>query len=256
MKGTIIRDVEEEIRIPIIGKIKIGQKTETGGTQSLDHFRAAGDYAHYFHEAYGERPTSIIIMFLSDDYSKSCYERYELRKGPKLYAYGDGKDFRVYNEERDEYVNMSKDDAKDRDILAGLHRKLNSKWEVVLDLKFIIPAISGVFGIWSLSTKGEKSSIPAIKGAFAAVHKFAGRVTGIPFDLSVKKVVSNKPESKSKYPVIQLVPNVSQGHLEKVRDYISNRDFIGLLTEEKIDEMAMDNAIGKIEYKEGGGDGE
>ena len=228
-----------EARLPLIGKIKVGRMTEKGFPESLDYFIATGNYEQYFNEAFKEKPTSIEIMFLSNDFNQACWERYELRKGAKLYAYGDGNDFKVYDEKKDDYIDMNIE--KDSDIIKNLHIKLSSKWETVLSLTFLIPAIKGVFGAWQFTTKGEKSSIPQIAGAYKMVQDMAGSVIGIPFDLQVKKVVSNKPNSKNKFTVIQLIANVSQGHLEKVRQFISNKnEFIGLLTENKIDDIAMD----------------
>ena len=139
--------------------------------------------------------------------------------------------------------------SSNADLIKSLHTKVKGKWESVLYLNFLIPAIRGVFGIWQLTTKGDKSSIPTILGAFQMVKQMARSVVGIPFDLQVKKVISNKPGSKSKFPVISLIPNVSQGHLDKVRQFISDKnEFVGLLTENKIDDIAMNEVSKQVEY--------
>lgn len=249
MQGRIINGKESRnTSRDFIGKIKIGQKNERGLPESLDYFIATGSYKSYFDESFGQKPTSIEIMFISDDFTQSCYERFELRQGAKLYAWGDGQDFRVYDEKEDDWIDMNMTDHKD--FIKNLHTKIKSKWEQTLSLTFLIPAIRGVFGKWNLTTKGVKSSVPALLKSFEDVQKIAGSVIGIPFDLQVKKVVSNKPGSKSKFPVLQLVANVSTGHLEKVRNFIDNRnDFIGLLTEEKIDDIAMNKVAIMIENK-------
>jgi hypothetical protein len=245
MQGTI---QSREAKLPLIGKIKIGQKNEKGYPESLDYFLASGNYQQYFNEAFGEKPTSIEIMFLSNEFSQACWERFELRKGAKLYSYGDGSEFKVYDEAKDDYVDMTME--KDSAFIKELHKKIESKWDTVLTLTFLIPAIRGVFGAWQLTTKGEKSSIPGLLGAFQMVQNMAGSVIGIPFDLQIKKVVSNKPNSKNKFPVLQLIPNVSQGHLEKIRQFINNKnEFLGLLTENKIDDIAMNSISKSIEYK-------
>lgn len=239
--------LNKTVKFPIIGKIKIGRKNDRGLPESLDYFVAAGNYENYFIDAFGDKPTSIEIMFLSDNLEDSCNERFELRQGAKLYAYGDGESFQVYDEQKDDYLERNM--TKDADFIKALHTKVKGKWETVLHMSFLIPAIKGVFGVWQLSTKGEKSSIPTIQGAFQLVKSMAGRVIGIPFDLQVKKVTSNKPNSKSKFPVINLIPNVSSGHMEKVKQFISgNTDFIGLLTENKIDDIAMNEVAKGIEY--------
>jgi hypothetical protein len=235
------------VKFPILGKIKVGRKNDRGLPESLEYFVATGNYENYFKDAFGEKPTSIEIMFLSDEFEDSCNERFELRQGAKLFAYGDGETFQVYDEQKDDYI--CKTMTKDKDFINTLHTKVKGKWETVLHMSFLIPGIRGVFGVWQLSTKGEKSSIPTIQGAFQLVKNMAGRVTGIPFDLQVKKVTSNKPNSKSKFPVINLIPNVSSGHMEKVKQFISgNSDFIGLLTENKIDDIAMNEVAKQVEY--------
>jgi hypothetical protein len=245
VQGRIIKN--KESKIPIIGKIKIGQKNEKGYPESLDYFIASGNYKNYFDEAFGQKPTNIEIMFMSDDFSQSCYERFELRQGAKLFAWGDGQDFKVYDETAEDYLDYNMDEHKD--LIKGLNAKVKSDWNTVLCMTFLIPAIHGVFGAWTLTTKGKKSSIPQILGSYDMVQKAAGSVIGIPFDLQVKKVVSNKPESKSKFPVIQLVANVSQGHLEKVRNFIDNKkDFVGFLTEQKIDDLVTNKISKQIEY--------
>lgn len=244
-----------EVKMPIIGKIKIGQKKtivnkkgeKVDIPESLDYFTASGNYENYFNKAYPDKPTSIEIMFLNDEFEQSCNERYELRQGAKLYAWGDGEIFQVYDEKKDDYIEMTME--KNAETIKTLHTKLKSKWESVLHMSFLIPAISGVFGVWQLTTKGDKSSIPTILGAFQFVQKMAGTVVGIPFDLQVKKVVSNKPGSKNKFPVINLIPNVSQPHMERIKNYIlPNRQFIGLLTENKIDDLAMEIESKQIDY--------
>lgn len=236
-----------QVKFPVLGKIKVGIKNDKGHPTSLDYFVATGNYANYFTDAFGPKPDSIEIMFLSDNFEDSCYERYELRQGPKLFAFGDGECFKVFDEKKDDYIEKTME--KNADEIKSLHKKVGGEWKSVLHMSFLIPAIKGVFGVWQLSTKGDKSSIPTILGAFQMVQQMAKTVIGIPFDLQVKKVVSNKPGSKNKFPVINLVPNVSAGHLEKVRNYIAgNNNFMGLLTENKIDDIAMNEVAKQVEY--------
>ena len=92
------------VKMPIIGKIKVGRKNEKGFPESLDYFVGTGNYERYFIDAFGEKPSSIEIMFLSNNFEESCNERYELRQGAKLYAYGDGDIFQIYDEQKDDYI--------------------------------------------------------------------------------------------------------------------------------------------------------
>jgi len=244
MQG-IIPDSKKQNRP--IGQIKIGQKDARGIPQSLDYFIATGQYENYFKKAFGEKPNAIEIMFCSDNFFESFYERFELWNGAKRFAYGDGTEFKVYDEKTDKYIDMNMNEHKD--IITGLHKKAGKDWDTILSITFLIPRIKGVWGLWRLNTKGKESSIPAMKKAFMDMQEMAGTVIGIPFDLHVKKAISYKPGSKNKYPVLQLTPNISQEHVEKVRQFISNKnEFVGLLTENKIDDIAMSEVAKQVEY--------
>jgi hypothetical protein len=91
--------------------------------------------------------------------------------------------------------------------------------------------------VWQLQTGGDKSSINAIRNTFDEIKELAGTVVNIPFDLCVKKVQSNKPEAKSVYPVITLVPNISAENMEQLRAFFEAGLDIkkqGMLTEQKL----------------------
>jgi hypothetical protein len=91
--------------------------------------------------------------------------------------------------------------------------------------------------VWQLQTGGDKSSINAIRNTFDEIKEMAGTVVNIPFDLVVKKVTSNKPEAKSVYPVISLVPNISSENMEVLRKFFEAGLDIkkeGMLNEQKL----------------------
>jgi hypothetical protein len=235
MQGRIKRDIES-VRIPIIGRIKCGVKDDRGIPKSLDYFIAEGNYKAMFDREFGEKPTNIKIVFLSDDITETCNERLEIRKGAKLFAFGDGKDFKVWAKDIEDYKDFSI--TEHPKIMEMCEQKAENKWQTVLTLRFLIPKISGVFGVWQLTTKGVESSIPQIVSVYDKVKSIAGTVMNIPFDLSIEKVKSQKPESKNLFPVIRLIPNVSQESLEVVRNFIeSNKPVQGLLTDERIQEL-------------------
>jgi hypothetical protein len=235
MNGRIKREVEN-IRIPIIGKIKCGMKNDKGLPQSLDYFIADGNYKAMFNKEFGEKPKNIEIIFLSDNFEDVCNERMEIRQGTKLFAWGDGETFEVYSKAIDDYSTFT---IKERPkLLEECEQRSGGKWDATLTLRFLIPRIRGVFGVWQLTTKGENSSIPQIVSVFDKVKQIAGTVMNIPFDLSVDKVKSQKPESKSSFPVIRLIPNISQESLDTVRNFIeSGKTFHGLLTDDRIEAL-------------------
>ena len=213
MKGRIVRKEPTSNKLPLLGKIKCGMKGDAKFPKSLDYFIADGKYKGVFDEAFGKEPKTIPVVFVSDDPMDSCNERYECRDSQgRLAGYGNGEEMFMFNPSTDEY-----ELEEDRNVFAKA-----GKWETILTIKFIIPEIRSVFGIWQLSTKGEKSSIPAIRDTFDAVLNTAGTVRNIPFDLQVKKVKSQKPNSKSLFPVISLVPNLSQSNLLNLAKYIKS----------------------------------
>lgn len=201
--------------------------------QSLDYFRPTGEYAPHFYEIYGEQPRTLEIVFPSDDAKDCCFERYELRQGAKLYADGDGTEFRVWNG-KDRYDTVNVKDRKDwgKEIAA----ECGGKWSVILTLRFMLLKMRGVYGVWSLSTKGDASSIPQIVTAFDEVKDRAGRVHGIPFDLTVEKVTSQKPGSQSSFPVLKLIPNLSYDRQMLVKELAdSGRELKGIVSDERLE---------------------
>jgi hypothetical protein len=243
MKGRIERSVQIA-RIPIIGKVKCGKKNDQGLPMSLDHFISSGVYTPMFEKEFGDTPKNIEIIFLSNSVDEVCNERLEIRTktddagaGGRLFAYGDGQDFFVWATKEKKYKEISIQERPK--LMDECRMRTGNDWDTVLTLRFLIPKIRGVFGVWQLTTKGEASSIPGIVSIFDKVKQIAGTVINIPFDLSIEKVKSQKPESKSVYPVIRLVPNLSAESLEKVRNYLSSgAELHGLLTDEKVEQMA------------------
>lgn len=112
--------------------------------------------------------------------------------------------------------------AINKEEVSEFTKKHNVKWSATLTLHFLIPAISGVFGLWKFSTKGDKSSIPQIRDTFDKIFELAGTVVNIPFDLIVSKVKSQNPGSISSFPVVSLVPNVSQENIETLKTYLQS----------------------------------
>lgn len=229
MKGRIKRpeDVKKMI-LPRVGIIKTGYKDEKGYPKSVDYFIPSGKYEMHFMNACGAKPETIQVVFLDDDPANVCFERYEYRDNEgKLYARGDGELFEVWNGERYQEYNI----ADHPNIMNGVAEKCPNKkgWEVILTLRFILPKVRGIVGYWEFSTKGEASSIPQIRGTFDMMIENRGFVKGIIFDLSVQFAKSQKPGSKSRYPVVSLIPNQSDENIEIVKGGLLNIDELKLI---------------------------
>lgn len=235
MKGRIIRPGETtgDINFHESGRVHIGQKSDKGYPMSLDHFKPSGKYAELFTKILGDKPTTLTILFTSDDAEKVCNERYEYRDNAgALVAYGDGEVFYVWNGK--EYAPFL---AKDYpDLMQRVADRYPSKkgvegWEATLRMQFLIPALSGVMCVGGFSTKGKASSIKNIRDAFDAVLALRGTVRGTAFDLSVTMHKSNKPGASSKYPVVSMVANDTR--VAEIREMLKQKESGNLLISAK-----------------------
>lgn len=235
MGGRIIRNEQnaEMLELPEIGRLHIGMKSDKGYPMSIDWFRATGKYAGLFHQSCGDKPQTIQIIFPSDNAEIVCNERYEYRddKGA-LVVRGDGKNFEVWNGKI--YAPYSIDDFPD--IMQQIAAKNPTKrgadnWDVALTLRFIIPAVRGIVGVWQFSTKGKASSIKNIRNSFDGVQMMRGTVMQTVFDLSVQFAKSNKPGDNSRYPVVSLIANDTR--IDEIRKAIAPKENLSLLLPNK-----------------------
>ena len=215
MSGRIYRPEQGAgiLELPEIGRLHIGKKQmgQNGKEYpvSVDYFIPSGKYAGMFTDALGEKPQTIQVIFPDDSPEKVCNERYEYRDNSgALVSWGDGRTFYVWDGKM--YIPYGID--KYPDIMSQIAannptKKGAENWDVVLTLRFIVPAVRGVIGVWQFSTKGKASSVRNIRESFDGVQMMRGTVTQTVFDLSVKFAKSNKPGVSSRYPVVSLVAN-------------------------------------------------
>lgn len=227
MTGRIIRNEAgaSVLELPEIGRLHIGKKQAgQNGREypvSVDYFIPAGKYAGMFTAALGEKPQTIQIIFPDDNPEKVCNERYEYRddKGA-LVARGDGRVFEIWDGKKYAPYSVEKyPDIMDQIIAKNPTKRGTDNWDVALTLRFIVPAVRGVVGVWQFSTKGAASSIKNIRNSFDGVQLMRGTVTQTVFDLSVQFAKSNKPGVNSRYPVVSLVANDTR--IEEIRKMIA-----------------------------------
>ena len=238
MSGRIVRpeDNTSMLELPEIGRLHIGmkQKNQNGKEYpvSVDYFIPAGKYANLFTQAVGDKPQTIQIIFPDDDASKVCNERYEYRddKGA-LVARGDGHNFEVWNGKV--YAPCTIDDYPD--LMSQIAKKYptnrtnrgEDNWDIVLTMRFIVPAVRGVVGVWQFTTKGKASSVKNIRNSFDGVQMMYGTVMQTVFDLSVQFAKSNKPGDNSRYPVVSLISNSNR--IEEVKQNMLPKANLSLL---------------------------
>lgn len=239
MGGRIVRpDQGATLELPEIGRLHIGMKNERGLPQSIDWFKPSTDgkfakYAGLFTKAFGEKPNTIQIVFPSDNPQMVCNERYVYRddKGAVV-ARGDGQIFEIWDgKQYRPYTIEQYPDIMDQITTNNPTKKGAENWDIELTLRFIIPAIRGVMGVWSISTKGAASSVHNLRESYDAVQRVRGTVTTSVFDLSVHFHKSNKPGQNSRYPVLELVANDTR--IEQIRDMLKQETNLSLLLPDK-----------------------
>lgn len=229
MKGRISRPTPgiKKVAFPRVGFLRVGKK-EIGKNgkeypRSVDYFIPSGKYASLFTQAYGEKPQTIQIVFPDDDPATVCNEMYEYRDDQgKMVAYGDGEVFQVWNGRKYEELKVS----QYPNLMQGVAKKYpNSQvrnggdgWQITLTLTFIIPLVRRVAGVWQFVTKGTASTIPNIRDVFDEMLQLRGAVKGIIWDMNVQFAISQKPGDRSRYPVVSIVPNESEGNVRKVKE--------------------------------------
>ena len=217
----------QRVVLPRVGFIKVGYKEKAANgkeyPKSVNYFIPTGKYAGLFTKAYGEKPQTIQIVFPDDAPEKVCNEMYEYRDDDgRRIAYGDGETFFVWNGKQ--YCQYSTKDYPN--LMAGVAEKHPNRavlnggdgWIVTLTVTFIIPLVRGVGGVWQFTTKGTESTIPNIRDTFDAILEEKKFVKGIIFDMNVQFAVSQKPGDRSRYPVVTIVPNESEGNLFAVKE--------------------------------------
>ena len=238
MGGRIYRpETANALELPEIGRLHIGKKAVGNNGReypvSVDYFIPSGKYSALFTQALGEKPGTIQIVFPADDAAKVCNERYEYRDNAgALVARGDGRTFEIWDGQKyapfsiEDYPNIMEQIAAKNPTKRGA-----DNWDIVLTLRFIIPAVRGIVGVWQFSTKGRASSIKNIRESFDGVKLMRGTVCQTVFDLSVQFAKSNKPNTNSRYPVVSLVAN--DNRIAEIKQAMAPEQNLALLLPEK-----------------------
>lgn len=220
--------------LPEIGKIKIGEKVKNAAgveyPKALDYFRATGNFAALFNQVYGDKPKKLSVVFISDELSEVCNERYESWVKGKRWGWGDGETFTVWDEAAKAYVpEVGKSDARVGKL----------KWEIMLTLRFVLLEMKGILGHWTFGTKAKATTIPSVVKAFDFVKGRAGTIIGFPFTLMVDRKSGYNPGEAKNYPVVSLVPNFSQEAIEMVSNYLEAGGEVNKLTTKMIEQKQV-----------------
>lgn len=224
MNGRIKKSADYSIvSLPRIGKVRVGKKNDRGNPMSVDYFIPTGKYAGLFTKAFGEKPTTIQVVFPTNDPAQVCDEHYEYRDDEgRLIAKGDGETFEVWDGKQ--YAVLTT--AQYPNLMQSVQQRYPNRkarikadgWDIMLTLNFFIPMVRGVVGLWTFETKGTASTIPQVRDTFDLMKEQRGFVKGIIFDLNVKFATSQKPGDKSRYPVVSLVANESDANVAMIKE--------------------------------------
>jgi hypothetical protein len=198
-----IKGISEVIRLPRLGKIRLGIKREVGGTtypEPTDHFVCPEEVKKVF----GEKPRELRIMFPTNDPAQwasqylRCYS-----ESLRLVCRGDGRTAvaRVNGgageaELREKQCRPSNCSAYQQGICSE-----------VMNLQFILPECPG-FGVYQVDT-GSYHSMMNVNGSLELIYNYCRRFAMIPLSLHlVEQEV--QPEGKSKTAwVLKLCPTYS-----------------------------------------------
>ena len=195
MSGRIVKQHASSASLPLIGRIKIGDKAKNSAGKeypiSIDYFRATGKYESKFKEVLGDKPNKIGIVFITDDLTEACSQYYASWDKGKLWGEGDGEKFRIWDstivDKEGKAVGGYVEDVPKTDPRV----KAIKGWAEHLRLRFVIPAIKDVLGCWEFVTKGSASSIPNIIETFDFIKEKAETSKNIPAISSAKHNKAN-----------------------------------------------------------------
>lgn len=193
------------IRLPRIGKIKIGKKDEKDIPQGLDYFIIDSDYSEKVFEVYHRKdktdetkklpPNIIRIAFPSNDIEANLDEMYRWYGASGLKCTGDGETF-------NRFVDIKEPEEGCPCHLAVPPEGQKQQCFISMRMSFIILGI-GVTGIWQFVSKSIYS-MSSVRAAMKMVRDTTGRLAGIPFYMRVEMQKSALADNPHVFPVVSV----------------------------------------------------
>ena len=206
-----IKDLSDSIRLPRLGKIKLGTKDpKRGFPRKSDHFVLPTDHSDYkkLVELYGEKPKELPVLIPVEDeetWATQYYKSYTQTYG--LVCKGDGETaMRMVSVETGELPDAKKSGAvrlQERPCAGkDCPDYQNKKCHEVMNLRFILPEVPGL-GVWQIDT-GSKNSILNINSCAKLIKRAFGRISMIPLKLTFEPIEVNIPDTGKKQTVYVL----------------------------------------------------
>lgn len=197
-----IRDVSEVIRIPRIGKIRLGIKVQGEKSpypKAVDYFVCPPEVEKVF----GKNPTELQIMFPVDDpdmFAQQWLRRYSLTQGLTCIGDGDTCRRKVDTETGDFASHITKDWEWKTDLNCQYEEcpeYNNKRCRRVMNLQFLMPDVPGL-GVYQIDTSSW-NSIVNINSMIKMLKGIFGRCHMLPLTLALGPLeVSPKGEKKKK----------------------------------------------------------
>ena len=220
-----IKDLSDSVRLPRLGKIKLGTKDpKRGFPRKSDHFVLPTDHSDYkkLVELYGEKPKELPVLIPVEDeetWATQYYKSYTQTHG--LVCKGDGEmAMRMVSVETGELPDAKKSGAvrlQERPCAGkDCPDYQNKKCHEVMNLRFILPEVPGL-GVWQIDTR-SKNSILNINSCAKLIKRAFGRISMIPLKLTLEPIEVNQPDTGKKQTVyvLNLRTNVTMAQLANV----------------------------------------
>ena len=196
------------IRLPRIGKIKVGKKDEHDNPKGLDYFIIDSDYADKVFEVYHRKelgtnseptgrklpPNIIRIAFPYNDIELNLEEMYRWYGTSGLKCTGDGETFNRFVE------------GKEPDgcpcHLAEPPEGQKQQCHISMRMSFMVLGI-GVTGVWQFASKSVYS-MSSVRSAMLMVKENTGQLAGIPFYMRVEMQKSAIAGNPHVFPVVSV----------------------------------------------------
>jgi len=206
-----IKDLSDNVRLPRLGKIKLGTKDpERGFPRKSEFFVFPKDHSDYkkLVELYGETPKELPILIPVEDeetWATQYYRAYNQTYG--LVCKGDGESAtRMIDIKTGQLPDAKKPGTvKMQEIpCAGKNcpEYQEKKCKEVMNLRFILPEVPGL-GIWQIDTS-SKNSMLNINSCAKVIKRAFGRISMIPLKLTLEPIQVNNPETGRKQMVYVL----------------------------------------------------
>jgi len=213
-----------KLQLPRLGKIRLGEKQEAQGGKeypaALSHF-GISEFPEIV-KVYGETPTSLRIVFPSNDMELICPTYY------KLYGQSQGLKCRGDGERA---IRLSDNfDFEEIDCPSPQYCEHGKGCKMIMNLQFILPEVKGI-GVWQIDTSSFHS-IRNIQSMIVLLKNSLGRVANVPLQLvlepkEVNPTIVGKDGKEMKIKktvyVLNLKLNASFNELQKYQQKLTEK---------------------------------